>query len=351
MVNPTANWCHPTADLKMFKVTSNDLTIDSAVLGSASASTVVNEALENGSGKVVLVVVSNTSFSVNDKIIFTSSGGEYTDIVSTVVSLVSTGEIHTAHDYGVGDGGSGTVDKLVWGDFDELQADTFNNFVDSGFGTQGVDPNETEEFRGYPKPTVTATFTEFTGASTTPNSLTVECTIANKVGFDIHVDFQNLDVDSTVYEATITAGNRTSGVSPMFTTTGADIIFTMTWYSTTSTVQYTPTLTGDTTGTLVFTAPGESILRDFGVAAVFYDSDLCLTTTTATGYYQEKIWSSSVISIGVTGITLYQGDRASNGGNTTAASKVFRRANLSLGFDKIVTNGSGVITTNVQCSP
>ena len=254
----------------------------------------------------------------------------------------------SANDLTIGSAVQGTSGTL-YTEFDDLRTNNVTAFLDSTYGSGTV--TSTNEFRGYPKTTVTAEFTEFAGGSDTPNSLRVECTIANKVGYDIRVDFQNLDVDSTVFESTIVAGNRSSGISPMFTTGGADIIYTMTWYSTTSTVQYTPTLTGSTTGTLVFTTPVETILRDFGVAAVFYDSDSCAAGTTATGYYLEHIWSSSAITIGVTGITLYQGNKNSNGGNTTAASKVFRRSNLSLGFDKIVTDSSGVISTNVQCSP
>ncbi len=252
----------------------------------------------------------------------------------------------SALDLTIGSAVEGTTGTL-YTEFDDLRTNAFAAFRASGSGT----PTESGHFRGYPKPTVTADFSEFAGGSDTPNSLRVECRIGNKLGFDLAVHFQNLDVDSTVYEATIFAGNRSSGISPMFTTNSADIIYTMTFYSTTSTTQFTPSLTGDTTGTLVFTAPAETILRDFGVSAVFYDSDSCAAGTSATGYYLEHIWSSSAITIGVTGITLYQGNKNSNGGNTLAASKVFRRSNLSLGFDKIVTNASGVITTNVQCSP
>ena len=180
----------------------------------------------------------------------------------------------------------------------------------------------------------------------------VECTIANKVGFDVLVNFQNLDVDSTVYEATIPAGQTTSGVSPLFFANEGNtpIDYTMTWHSASSTVQYTPTLTGSTTGTLTFIEP---ILRDFSKVAVFYDSDLCLTTTTALdgSYYLGRIWADQVIVCCATGYTLYKGEKNSNGGNTNVGANVFRVANLSLGFDKIVTNSSGVITSFVQCSP
>jgi len=240
----------------------------------------------------------------------------------------------------------------LYTEFDDLRTNAYSGFIDGTYGTRGGTPTESEHFRGYPLVHVSAAFSEYAGQSDTPNSLRVECRIVNKVGFDVITVFQNLDVDSTAYECTIAAGNLTSGLSPLFTTGGADIIYTITWYTTGTTLQLTPaTLTGDTTGTLVYTAPAETILNDFGVSAVFYDSDSCAAGTTATGYYLESIWAASAITIGVTGITLYQGDRASNGGTTTAASKVFRRANLSLGYDKIVTNASGVITSNTQCSP
>jgi len=236
--------------------------------------------------------------------------------------------------------------------FDALTSNSYNDFVDGSFGTQGVDPNETEEFRGYPKPEVTATFTEFFNSTTGTDALRVECTVINKVGFDISIDFQNLDVDSTVYEATISSGQTTSNVTPMFFADFGDtpIDYTITWYSTTSTVQYTPTLTGSTTGTLTFIAP---ILRDFNKTAVFYDSDLCLTTTTALdgSYYLGAIWADQAITCCTTGYTWYKGETIENGGNTNVGANVFRIANLSAGFDKIVTNSSGVITSFVQCSP
>jgi len=252
----------------------------------------------------------------------------------------------SANDLTIGSAVEGTSGTL-YTTFDNLTANCYNNFVDDTYGTKGVDPNETEEFRGYPKPTVTATFSEYSSTSDTPNSLRVTCTVPNKVGFDIITVFQNLDVDSTAYECTIPSGTLTSGLSPLFTTSGADIDYTITYYSTGSTVQYNPTLTGDTTGTLVYTEP---VLRDYSKAALFYDSDLCLTTTTATGYYNGSIWSSQALT-GGTGQTLWEGEKASNGGNTNTGAKVFRVANLSLGFDKIVTNSSSVVTSWVQCSP
>lgn len=221
----------------------------------------------------------------------------------------------------------------------------YTPFLDSTYGVAPI--TSSNEFQGYPKPTVTCTFNEYSSTSDTNNSLRVVLTVPNKVGFDIVVAFQNLDVDATVYEATLPAGQVDSGNLPMFTTTGADIDYTITWYAAGSTNQYTPTLTGDTTGTLVYTEP---VLRDFSLAADFYDSDLCLTTTTATGYYLGSIWSSQALT-GGTGQTLYEGEKASNGGNTLTGAKVFRVANLSLGYDKIVTNSSSVVTSWIQCSP
>ena len=244
------------------------------------------------------------------------------------------------------EGTSGTAHTTL----NDQIANAYTDFLDS---THGVAPiTSSNEFQGYPKPTVTATFSEFFNVSTGTDALRVTCTIANKVGFDIRIEFQNLDVDSTVYFATISAGQTVVTNSPLFFASSGNtpINYTMTYLSTGSTTQFTPTLNGSTTGTLTFIEP---ILRDFSVVAVFYDSDLCLTTTTALdgSYHLGRIWADQTIVCCDTGYTLYKGEKNSNGGNTNVGANVFRIANLSLGFDKIVTNGSGVITSFVQCSP
>ena len=270
MVNPTANWCHPTNDLKMFTETTNDLTIESAVKG--------------------------------------TSGTAYSN-------------------------------------FDDLRNNATTALLDSTYGSGAI--TSTNEFRGYPKPTVTATFEEFAGISSTANALRVTLSVPVKVGFDISVFFTNTDT-STTYETTLSAGS-TSELNPLFQTTGADLDYTMTWSSTNSTVQYTPTLAGDTTGTLVYTEP---VIRDYStVANAVYDTDDCAASTSAipANWISGRVWHDATpISVGQ---TLYEGDKASNGGTTNVGLVYIRRANLFLGWDKIVTNSSGVVQSIVQCSP
>ena len=294
MADPISNWCTNVAgtNLKMFSDTPNDLTIESAVIGTS------------------------------------------------------------------------TIAPSSPADFDDLKSKAYNAYRDTNFLSSGAF-NETDHFRGYPKPTVTATFSEYSSTSDTNNSLRVTCTIPNKVGFDVITVFQNLDVDSTAYEATIPSGSLTSGLSPLFATTDAGsspIDYTITYLTTGSTNQYTPTLAGDTTGQLVYTEP---ILREGSLSIDYINnplgnvikvgiaaSDSCSAShsdPSSSEYFQSKIWATtSPVELGD---TLYKGNKASNGGNTIAASKVFFVANLGLGYSKIVTNSSGVITSFTVCTP
>ena len=252
-----------------------------------------------------------------------------------------------ANDLTIGSAVKGTSGTL-YTTFDNQKANAYTPFLDSVYGVAPI--TSSHEFRGYPKPTVTCTFNEFFNSSTGTDALRVTCTIPNKVGFDIVIAFQNLTVDTTVYEATISAGNTSVTNSPMFVATSGNtpIDYDMTWYSTGSTNQYTPTLNA-VSGTLTYVEP---IIRDFSKSAVFYDSDLCETTTTALdgSYYLGAIWADQVIACCTTGYTLYKGNKASNGGNTNVGANVFRIANLSCGFDKLVTNSSGVVTSAVACT-
>lgn len=224
----------------------------------------------------------------------------------------------------------------------DMASNCHNDFIDGSYGSQGNNPTRMLQFRGYPKPTVTATFQEFSSSS-----LRVVCTIPNKVGFNIQIDFQNLDKGSTVYEVMIVAGQTTSGIYPLFTASSADVDYTMTWYSSSSTNQYTPTLAGSTTGTLTYT---EDILWQYSLPAIWRDTNSCTASESAvTGYYLDRVWANTTIN--QTGITLYKGDRASNGGSTNVGAKVFRFANITIGKNfKAVTNSSGVITSWSECN-
>jgi hypothetical protein len=116
--------------------------------------------------------------------------------------------------------------------FDNLRTNCNNDLVDGTHGTQGVDPTESEHFRGYPKPTVTMNY-EVVDAGTSPDYQKLLCkpTLNNKVGFDIVV---NLDIyewtgvgippgtPTRTQQFTISEGNTLiTSVSPAWTADGS----------------------------------------------------------------------------------------------------------------------------------
>jgi hypothetical protein len=227
------------------------------------------------------------------------------------------------------------------------------DLIDSTYGTKGSTPSNMGQLRGFPKPSVTANFTEYFNTATGTDGLRVECTMSTPVGFDVNIHFQNLSEDSTVYEVAINKGQTSSGVYPLFAADATDtsISYSMTFYSSSSTEQYTPSLTGSVTGSLLYVEP---ILNDNNYSidhntdaniGVLSSDDCDATLSQPSGYTSDSIWCDGTIAVNS---TLYKGDKASNGGTTIVPDRYFRIQWLT-GYRKIVTNTSGVVTSIEDC--
>ena len=168
----------------------------------------------------------------------------------------------SANDLTIASAVQGTKGTL-YTDFDSIRTNCYNDYVDSSYGTKGVNPTDALKFRGYPKPTVTAAFTEdddygtVCGGNDGSNWVNCQVSIPNKVGFDIVVTVSNEDDEpsATDYNLTITAGNTSSSVLKTIATDdgkGSNRSYTM--VVSVDIPSYTPILTG-ATGSIVFVAP------------------------------------------------------------------------------------------------